>query len=401
MAHTYNKKILSQLKKNKMNKYKLLILLLFIPIISTAQITRSTYRFGNKIYYVPIYSEQQARLYLDNAKELDPVEGIWISGEDKYSIEKDFDGFSRKSDYYRAVLLHSSQSNLSKINDIRFFLKKGTSTNIYETTYYSCSNLNFSSNGFTYEIIPTMTISLLNGPILTIKFSDNEEYTFYKVYSPQNVQSKEDKKSMWTGTCFAIDNKHIVTNYHVIQDAKHINVKGMYDIFNSGHSAVVVVSDKVNDIAILKITDDQFPGFGAIPYGVSSRMADVGEDIFVLGYPLTQTMGNEIKLTNGIISSRTGFQGDIANYQMSAPIQPGNSGGPMFDSKGNVIGIVCAHHAGAENAGYAIKSSYLKLLIESAGLNITLPSNNTVSTLSLPEKVKRVNNFVFIIECSQ
>ena len=399
MSHTYNKKILSQLKKNKMNKYKLLILLLFIPIISTAQITRSTYRYGNKIYYVPIYSEQQARLYLDNAKELDPVEGIWISGEDKYSIEKDFDGFSRKSDYYRAVLLHSSQSNLSKINDIRFFLKKGTSTNIYETTYYSCSNLNFSSNGFTYEIIPTMTISLLNGPTLTIKFSDNEEYTFYKVYSPQNVQPKEDKKSMWTGTCFAIDKKHIVTNYHVIQDAKLINVKGMYDIFNSGHSAEVVASDKVNDIAILKITDNQFPGFGNIPYCVSSRMADVGEDIFVLGYPLTQTMGNEIKLTNGIISSRTGFQGDIANYQMSAPIQPGNSGGPMFDSKGDVIGIVCAHHAGAENAGYAIKISYLKLLIESTGLNIALPSNNTISSLSLPEKVKRLRDFVLYIEC--
>ena len=130
-------------------------------------------------------------------------------------------------------------------------------------------------------------------------------------------------------------------------------------------------------------------------------MADVGESIFVLGYPLTQTMGDEIKLNDGLISSRTGFQGDIANYQMSAPVQPGNSGGPMFNSKGNVIGIVCAHHAGAENAGYAIKISYLKLLIESAGLNITLPTNNTISTLSLPEKVKRVKNFVFFIECSQ
>ena len=398
MAHTYIKNILSQLIKNKMNKYKLFILLLFIPIISTAQITRSTYRSGNEIYHVPIYSEQLARFYLDNAKELDPVEGIWSSGEDKYSIEKDFDGFTRNSEYYRAVLLYTSKSNLSKINDIRFFLKKGTSPNIYETTYYSYSNLNFTSYGITYDIKPIMTISLLNEHTLTIKWSDHDN-TVYRVYSPQNVQPKEDKKSMWTGTCFAIDKKHIVTNYHVIQDAKLINVKGMYDIFNSGHSAEVVASDKVNDIAILKITDNQFPGFGNIPYCVSNKMADVGEDIFVLGYPLTQTMGNEIKLTNGIISSRTGFQGDIANYQMSAPIQPGNSGGPMFDSKGDVIGIVCAHHAGAENAGYAIKISYLKLLIESTGLNIALPSNNTISSLSLPEKVKRLRDFVLYIEC--
>ena len=112
-------------------------------------------------------------------------------------------------------------------------------------------------------------------------------------------------------------------------------------------------------------------------------------------------MGDEIKLANGIISSRTGYQGDVANYQISAPIQPGNSGGPMFDSKGNVIGIVVAGVPGAENVGYAIKISYLKILIESAGLNITFPTTNTVATLSLAEQVKRVKRFVFYIECSK
>ena len=162
-----------------------------------------------------------------------------------------------------------------------------------------------------------------------------------------------------------------------------------------------IAADKTNDIAILKIADPDFKGFGIIPYAVQQRMADVGEDIFVLGYPLTQALGNEIKLTNGIISSRTGFQGDVACYQMSAPVQPGNSGGPMFDNKGNVIGIVVAGIPGAENVGYAIKTSYLKILIESAGLNIQFPTNNTISTLSLAEKVKRVKNFVFYIECSK
>ena len=76
----------------------------------------------------------------------------------------------------------------------------------------------------------------------------------------------------------------------------------------------------------------------------------------------------------------------------------------MFDNKGNVIGIVVGglnkHLNLAENVGYAIKTSYLKILIENAGLNIALPNNNTISTLSLPEKVKRVKNFVYYIECS-
>ena len=72
-----------------------------------------------------------------------------------------------------------------------------------------------------------------------------------------------------------------------------------------------------------------------------------------------------------------------------------------YDSKGNVIGIVVAGVPGAENVGYAIKISYLKILIESAGLNITFPTNNTVATLSLAEQVKRVKRFVFYIECSK
>lgn len=154
-------------------------------------------------------------------------------------------------------------------------------------------------------------------------------------------------------------------------------------------------------MALLKIDDSAFCGFGNIPYAVSSTMSEVGEDIFVLGYPLTSTMGDEIKLTTGIISSKTGFQGDVALYQISAPIQPGNSGGPLFDRKGNLIGIVNAKHKDAENVGYAIKTSYLKNLIESSTSTSILPNNNQVVGQPLTEKVKKLKNYVFMITCSK
>jgi hypothetical protein len=219
--------------------------------------------------------------------------------------------------------------------------------------------------------------------------------------SGQFIKIKDINYSdQWSGTGFALGKGYITTNYHVIENARKIEIKGINGS-TTAYSAEVVATDKINDIAILKITDSKYKGFGAMPYAISSRMADVGEDVFVLGYPLTQALGNEIKLTNGIISSRTGYHGDVATYQMSAPVQPGNSGGPMFDSKGNVIGIVVAGVSDAENVGYSIKTSYLKNLIESAGLNILLPSNNTISSLSLTEKVKRVKKFVYYIECSK
>lgn len=228
-----------------------------------------------------------------------------------------------------------------------------------------------------------------------------EDPIIYIRMGDANIETVNHQTEQWSGTGYAIGNGYIVTNNHVVDGAKTISIKGVKGDMNTGYSAEVVATDKVNDLAIIRINDPSFNGFGTIPYAVQQRMADVGEDVFVLGYPLTQALGNEIKLTNGIISSRTGYQGNISTYQMSAPVQPGNSGGPMFDNKGNVIGIVVAGVPGAENVGYAIKTSYLKILIESSGLNIQFPANNTISTLSLAEKVKRVKDFVFYIECSK
>jgi S1-C subfamily serine protease len=69
-------------------------------------------------------------------------------------------------------------------------------------------------------------------------------------------------------------------------------------------------------------------------------------------------MGQEIKLTTGIISSNSGSLGDTALFQISAPIQPGNSGGPLFDNYGNLIGVIGAKHKNADNVGYVIKFIY-------------------------------------------
>ncbi|MBO7563096.1 MAG: trypsin-like peptidase domain-containing protein [Bacteroidales bacterium] len=229
-------------------------------------------------------------------------------------------------------------------------------------------------------------------------------YDCIKVYPTMTMYASvvkhvegEPKPTLWTGTGFALANNYIVTNYHVVEDAKSIFIQGINGNFNNNYVATVVATDKVNDLAILKVKGVNIAN---IPYSIKTTTSEVGEDVFVLGYPLISTMGDEIKLTTGVLSSKSGFQGDVSLYQISAPVQPGNSGGPLFDSKGNLIGIVSAKHRDAENVGYAIKASYLRNLMESAISTNILPNTNRISSQNLSGKVKAVKNYVYLIICS-
>ena len=245
-------------------------------------------------------------------------------------------------------------------------------------------------------------VSFENDTMVTSISGNNEKDTYIKLFpsATDNIIASGSRASDWSGTGFALKNGYIVTNFHVIDGAKRIEVHGVNGNPLSDFKASVVATDKMNDLAIIQINDPRFTGFGNIPYSVKNRIVDVGEDVWVLGYPLTQVLGNEIKLTNGVVSSRSGYQGDLSTYQISAPVQPGNSGGPLFDAGGNIVGIVNAGVPGAENVGYAIKTAYLRNLADFNSLTSSLPTSNVISSMALKDQVKSVNNFVFLLICS-
>lgn len=219
----------------------------------------------------------------------------------------------------------------------------------------------------------------------------------YAQFDPRSTR----QPSEWSGTGWALNKGYVVTNHHVANNARTIVLKFMQGEELVEYTGETVLMDEEHDLAIIKITDTKFNGFGTLPYSVKTSLADVGESVFVLGYPLISTMGDEIKLTTGIISSHSGFEGNKSQYQISAPVQPGNSGGPLFDEDGNIVGIVNAKHTGAENVSYAVKASHLQALVnqlpDKAGV---IPTNNALSGLNLPQKVKKVKGLVCFIYCS-
>lgn len=218
---------------------------------------------------------------------------------------------------------------------------------------------------------------------------------------PKNISTNANE---WkgNGSGFFINEKgYIATNYHVVEEANAIQVeyfqKGVKNIF----SAKVIVTDKQNDLAIIQVDDPKFKTLPTIPYVFSSTIKDVGSEVFALGYPMAQVMGDEIKFTDGKISSKTGIEGDITVYQISVPIQPGNSGGPLFDNKGNLVGITSSglnkEYFNSENVNYAIKTTYLKNLIDVMPENIRLPNNIDIYNKPLTEKIKLLSDFIPII----
>ena len=229
-----------------------------------------------------------------------------------------------------------------------------------------------------------------------------EELHFLKNYSPQKSDIQEGGNSVSSGSGIILTSDGIIaTNYHVVKNASSILIQIQSSGKVHSYKAQIVIDDQINDLCLLKIVDDDFKNLPAIPYNFSSQICDVGTNIFSMGYPMSSILGQEVKVTDGLISSKTGYKNNVVMYQISAPIQPGNSGGPLFDKKGNLIGITNAGVPDAQNVGYAIKSSYLKNLIDAAPQAIKLPDSNTISKQPLTEQIKILTPYVVFIKVEQ
>ena len=169
--------------------------------------------------------------------------------------------------------------------------------------------------------------------------------------------------------------------------------------------ANVALSDAANELAVIKIDGAAFP---VAPLRSSSEVRK-GSAVFTLGFPNTGIQGVESKITDGVISSLSGIGGQPNSFQISVPIQPGNSGGPLFDMTGAVVGVTSSklnaiamlERGGSlsENVNYAIKSNYLLELVSTdRNLNRKLEKAKNQKTLPLPILVEKAEDaIVFIV----
>jgi S1-C subfamily serine protease len=201
-----------------------------------------------------------------------------------------------------------------------------------------------------------------------------------------------------SGTGFAVSSDgHVITNHHVIEGCQKVR------IHHKGKSipATVVTFDPRNDLALLK--GDFRP---STVFSLSNASPELLQDVYVAGFPFGRKVSTSVKVTKGIISSLTGIGNNFSNIQIDAALQSGNSGGPILNDRGNVVGVAVARldkiyalkkfGSLPENTNFGIKTSVVRSFLESS--NVTLPSPNRKS-ISKTKLGKMISDATYYLSC--
>lgn len=211
-----------------------------------------------------------------------------------------------------------------------------------------------------------------------------------------NSKNIDLPKAKFGGTGFAISsNGYILTSYHVV------NGKGSIYVQNSKGVTYKVVryyTDPVNDIAVLKISDEAFKNLGALPYSIKKGVARIGDAVYTLGYPK-----DDVVLGDGYVSSKTGLNGDTIAYQVAIPVNPGNSGGPLLDNNGNIVGVINGKENKTEGAAFAVKSKYIMEALnaipqDSLSKRVAYGKRSALQGLKRNQQVQKMQDYVFNIK---
>ena len=207
----------------------------------------------------------------------------------------------------------------------------------------------------------------------------NELFAHIDKNSQSEIPDIDDNEviAVSSGTGFLISKQgHMVTNYHVIEGCSEI--KAIYN-GNEFLSKVLAV-DKVNDLAIIKAEIKSQKA-----YSISNEDGQLLEEVIVAGYPLGKKISASIKATSGTVTALAGLGDNYAEFQTDAALNSGNSGGPIINEFGNVVGVAVSkiQQEGVESFNFGVKSSVLKIFANSNDIKFLPPNNKEMKKKDL------------------
>lgn len=282
---------------------------------------------------------------------------------------------SEKDDYrWSSILLSSSASENSLLNTIASSIETG-----------SPSDFSMRDNGEIDRIIK-----------LSVDYLKNDKKKTVEEKSPELSGMVEKIVHVSSGTGFYVNsNGKIVTNHHVVDECSQIKV--------NGEVAVLDFKSKEFDIAVIH-SNHHNSNTAYVKFSPNS--ARLNSDVTVAGFPYNGIL-DSLNITRGAVSSLKGIGGDAKYIQISAPVQPGNSGGPAVNQFGNLVGVVAARISASkvveltgslpENINFAIKTAILKLLLDSNGIDYHV--GEITERISPVDLADNLSKSVVLIDC--
>ena len=369
--------------------------LLGIVVLSLVLVGCAPHGAVVKSVYDPTYSVSEAiNDHFTPKRKLETIEGVWVRQGDGFSfaIYKSGNNFDIKI---------IQPDNYSYAKEVVGSLTKNSDTN-----YTGNRNIIYAGSTSSSSVVFNVSNDQINATntskwgVANNKYFRNWPSNLYTYNSSINKPKKkqkpkstpDDNKIVPAGSgsgFFVSKDGHIITNHHVIDDCNTTNVH-----FNGNQlDTQILAADKMNDIAILKTNikpNSIFP--------VSNEDVSLLEDIVVAGYPLGKKVSSAIKTHKGVVTALAGAGDNFSNFQTDASINAGNSGGPIMNQKGNIVGIAVATWVedGVQGVHFGIKSSTLKTFATSNNLAFTQPNNRDLSNKDLG---KLITEATVYLEC--
>ena len=280
--------------------------------------------------------------------------------------------------------------NIDPMNDITYSwykdahtMAKNTAIGIHSCGGSSCKNDIINSYAKNEINLKTNFIKRLDEGLKKKALKENQKYYAKKKEEEDkglNIDDSEIIPASSGSGFFVSKNGHMITNFHVIDGCSKI--KAVYD--GDEYDSSVLAVDKVNDLAIIKANINNQKAFS-----ISNDGPQLLEDVIVAGFPLGKKVSASIKATSGSVTAMSGNGDNFSEFQVDAALNSGNSGGPIINEKGNVIGVAVSkiQAQGVESFNFGIKSSVVKTFASSNGLKFLSPN-------SRPMKRKDLGNLV-------
>lgn len=321
-------------------------------------------------------------------------------------LEKLQSDSSFKEAFEEFKLLHSKLSFYGRRKNLKakldefhqvFEKRKGTSKVVQLSTY------KFLAVAATIGALVLLTASFVTGYYFSSNKTEASRYQelsreVKRIEAAHNALKKnlapgEESRevTLVSGTGFLISSGgYVLTTYHLVKNSNSVLLQNP--------EVGILKAEKIfaspeHDLALLKISADSIKKLGKVPFTFRTGKAEPGELVYSLGYPREDMVYGE-----GSVSSNTGYLGDTLSYQISVPVNPGNSGGPLLDEYGYLTGIIRGKNIAEEGTGFAVKTGIINRFLEESGEKINLPRNNTLNGLKRKDQVKKLRPFVFQVK---